>query len=341
MHPSFSLKSSFRFLVFFLLVQLSVGFIIFPIRQAKASGATYYVSNCGSVVGNDSNNGTSSSTPWLTIAKVNSSTFALGDSILFKKDCVWSEQLIISSSGNAGSSITFGAYGSGAPPVISGLTPISTSFTNYLPPIPTSPTAWYDGQLSTITKSGGSVSQWNDISGNNNNAVQSTSAKEPTLITDGGYNALSFNGSSSFLSLANTLSLSGLTFIAVIKPTTSANSLPMFGGPAQGAPRWYAANWGGQTLEDTWVGNIAQSGDTDLISRSAITVDAVSYNGTNWATWTAGINDASGTSALALTQPLSLIGTALAGGNSYGFYNGEILALVVYKELVPQIQTRV
>ena len=72
--------------------------------------ATYYVADAGS----DSNNGTSPFTPWQTIAKVNSSTFQPGDSILFNRGDTWREQLTVSSSGSPGNPITFGAYGSEA-----------------------------------------------------------------------------------------------------------------------------------------------------------------------------------------------------------------------------------
>jgi hypothetical protein len=79
--------------------------------------ATYYVD---ATSGSDSANGTSDSTPWKTIAKVNSSSFSAGDSILFKKGETWREQLTVPSSGSSGSPITFGAYGSGAKPIING-----------------------------------------------------------------------------------------------------------------------------------------------------------------------------------------------------------------------------
>ena len=52
----------------------------FPIIS-DAWSATYYVDATN---GNDPNNGTSSSTPWKTIAKVNSSNFNPGAQILFK-----------------------------------------------------------------------------------------------------------------------------------------------------------------------------------------------------------------------------------------------------------------
>jgi hypothetical protein len=89
---------------------------------------TYYVDNCVSV-GNDRNNGTSTSTPWLTINKVNTSTFNPGDSILFESTCTWREELGVPSSGSAGSPITFGAYGTGAAPIISG----ANLFTSWTP----------------------------------------------------------------------------------------------------------------------------------------------------------------------------------------------------------------
>lgn len=90
-----------------------------PITPAKAARTTYYVSNCGTI-GNDSNNGTMTSTPWLTINKINTSVFNPGDSILFNRGCTWREQLVIPSSGSAGNPITFGAYGNGAAPILTG-----------------------------------------------------------------------------------------------------------------------------------------------------------------------------------------------------------------------------
>jgi hypothetical protein len=61
--------------------------------------------------------------PWQTIAKVNAPApivFNPGDSILFKRGQIWREELVPPSSGSAGLPITFGAYGSGAKPVICG-----------------------------------------------------------------------------------------------------------------------------------------------------------------------------------------------------------------------------
>lgn len=88
---------------------------------------SYYVSNAGS----DSNNGTSTGTPWQTIAHVNAQTFSPGDSILFNRGDTWREQLTIPSSGASGNPITISSYGTGAPPAINGSNLVASgSWTN-------------------------------------------------------------------------------------------------------------------------------------------------------------------------------------------------------------------
>ncbi len=68
--------------------------------------------------GLDTNNGTPQSSAWKTISKVNSENFNPGDSVMFKRNETWREQLIIPSSGSAGSPIIFADYGTGGKPII-------------------------------------------------------------------------------------------------------------------------------------------------------------------------------------------------------------------------------
>ncbi len=77
---------------------------------------TYYVSNSGS----DSNSGTSESSPWESLTKVNSQTFSAGDQILFKRGDQWEGTITVSASGSSGNPIVYGAYGSGDNPKIYG-----------------------------------------------------------------------------------------------------------------------------------------------------------------------------------------------------------------------------
>lgn len=80
---------------------------------------TFYVDNCVTV-GNDSNNGISPATPWLTIARVNDAAFNPNASVLFQSTCQWRERLTPPSSGTSGNPVVFSSYGSGSLPVISG-----------------------------------------------------------------------------------------------------------------------------------------------------------------------------------------------------------------------------
>jgi hypothetical protein len=58
-------------------------------------GAAYYVDPSK---GSDENNGLSETSPWKTLAKINSSKFAPGDVILLRRGAIWREQLNFPSS---------------------------------------------------------------------------------------------------------------------------------------------------------------------------------------------------------------------------------------------------
>jgi parallel beta-helix repeat protein len=86
-----------------------------------ANATNYYVSNSGS----DSNPGTSDSLSWRSLDKVNASVVKPGDRILFKRGDRWTGTIKVNASGTSGSPITFGAYGTGENPIISGFTTLS------------------------------------------------------------------------------------------------------------------------------------------------------------------------------------------------------------------------
>jgi hypothetical protein len=87
--------------------------------------ATYYVSSTG----NDSNTGLTTTLAWQNLSKVNAMTFVAGDQILFRRGDTFYGSINIKNAGNAGSPITVGAYGTGANPIITGFTNV-TSWTN-------------------------------------------------------------------------------------------------------------------------------------------------------------------------------------------------------------------
>jgi hypothetical protein len=79
---------------------------------------------------------------------------------------------------------------------------------------------WLDAtDSSTITESSGAVSQWNDKSGNSNNAVQATLGSRPALTTNAlnGKSVLTFDGTDDFMTVAHAAALN-----AQISPSTVA-----------------------------------------------------------------------------------------------------------------------
>ncbi len=88
-----------------------------PADSTSGSGTTYYVDN---VKGNDLNSGTSVTSPFRTITKVNSLKLAPGETVAFRAGEEWHELLFAGSSGTQGSPITYTSYGTGASPIISG-----------------------------------------------------------------------------------------------------------------------------------------------------------------------------------------------------------------------------
>jgi parallel beta-helix repeat protein len=107
-------KKSTCFSALFLLVSLCV--------SLTSAATTYYLS---SSLGNDSNSGTDPSSAWQSLDRLNSyNGFRSGDNILFKRGDTFYGGITVSSSG-----LTFGAYGSGNDPEITGFTTV-TSWNN-------------------------------------------------------------------------------------------------------------------------------------------------------------------------------------------------------------------
>jgi len=101
------------------------GILFIYLLNLSLYSQNYYVS---SSTGNDNNDGLTESTPWQTLSKVSSSTFAAGDIIAFKSGDTWREELTIPSGGESGNPITFSSYGTGYKPRILG-SEIETSWT--------------------------------------------------------------------------------------------------------------------------------------------------------------------------------------------------------------------
>ena len=113
-------------------------------------------------------------------------------------------------------------------------------------------TLWFDASnAGSITQSGGSVSQWKDLSGYANNLTQATGSAQPTIQTaaQNGLNTLRFTAANSqkmsLASLVNVNSAYSIFVVARRGGPAGANNLELFNnsGSAQSASlQWYAAD---------------------------------------------------------------------------------------------------
>ena len=96
-------------------LKFSVLLLFFLSVQRLEAQTTYYVDEAQ---GWDGAPGTDPAGAWRSVEKVSLKGFLPGDRILFKRGGTWHSPLTISSSGVAGSPVTYGAYGSGPKPLI-------------------------------------------------------------------------------------------------------------------------------------------------------------------------------------------------------------------------------
>jgi hypothetical protein len=108
-----------------MLLRISIkvfGLLALILFAFTATATNYYLSNSG----NDANSGTDSSAPWQTLNKLNSfKNLKPGDNVLFRRGDTFYGSITVSNSGTAGNPITYGAYGAGGNPVISGFTNVT------------------------------------------------------------------------------------------------------------------------------------------------------------------------------------------------------------------------
>lgn len=137
-----SVRVRMRILIFLL------GAWFFPC--AVANGTAYYVSSSH---GADQNSGLSPAHSWKSMARVNHAHLEPGDSVLFERGNLWRETLQPSSSGTRERVITYGSYGVGTRPAISGSDLLATSTLpieddrwQYLGPLNTAPASLWNAE---------------------------------------------------------------------------------------------------------------------------------------------------------------------------------------------------
>lgn len=95
--------------------------ILFALLLTKAHATNYYLANSGS----DLVTTPTASSPWETITKLNTVTYAPGDTVFFKAGDVFRGTILVNQGGNSSAGVVFTSYGTGNNPIISGAEPVS------------------------------------------------------------------------------------------------------------------------------------------------------------------------------------------------------------------------
>lgn len=244
-----------------------------------AWATTYYVDNCVTI-GSDSNDGTSTSTPWLTIAHVNAHTFSPGDSVLFQKTCTWRQQLTVPSSGSSGSPITFGAYGTGANPLINGSGLISgfRAYSSGGPNIYQAPVTaytgipqkvWFNNTLGTPKSSTRALTGPNEWYWNSGTLYVYSTTNPATAYTSPGIEAAIFDGvyiTTSYITI-NGISTTKGYYGVQVNASSNLNSVNILNGTHSyegGSGIWYTTysnhSISGGTIQGNTVHDVGGNG---------------------------------------------------------------------------------
>jgi len=229
---------------------------------------------------------------------------------------------------------------------------VSTSVSEWLNFNPSifSPFLWLDASdLSTITESGGAVSQWSDKSGNNRNVSQATPASRPTLLTNAqnGKSTISFDASNDWLSIsaAGFPTTGNRTMFAAFKYTGSASiyqHIAIWGNSGLDTNR----SWGLTTffISPSYFGRVhiwANTGASPFTASSMPTNKwnqlSASYNGAATTIW--GNGKEGETKALVidtLTNQDFRVGTRT--WNPAEYWHGEIGEIILFDYLLTEKQ---
>jgi hypothetical protein len=203
---------------------------------------------------------------------------------------------------------------------------------------------WLKTDFGPVT-SGSNVTQWNDLSGAvpANNAAQATSTKQPTVVTGAinGYNSVSFNGSSDYMSLTTGLSnlTTGVSIFAVASPLSSTTAKTLFTSGSSGVTDMVSLQTNGTTAianfnNGTTASNVTTASGA-LTAKVFQVLDTVQNGAASGGIDVNALNAITGT-----VQNLNNVTRSVnyIGGNSTlastGFWGGQLSEILCYSRVV-------
>ncbi|HEY1945834.1 MAG TPA: choice-of-anchor D domain-containing protein [Bryobacteraceae bacterium] len=259
-----------------------------------------------------------------------------------------SESATISITDNAsGSPHTIAMSGTGVAPV--GSTPPPVTPPPVIPPptttlptnLPKGMLLWLANDAGVIT-TGTAVSLWQDQSGSGNDAIQSSAANQPTIVTgNNGQHALRFDGQANFMSIPS-LPISGLTGMTVFLVTANTQNESSVAGYGRYAfLSWLETLSWGKTFFGTYQTSshfrfgTTESGNENtyqlpLNLGNSFALSEWMHGGTTDSMW---LNAQSVASYSGKLQTIN--GTAssatLGRGDQNSYYSGEASEVIIYK----------
>ncbi len=208
--------------------------------------------------------------------------------------------------------------------------------------------SWYDASnAASITSSGGLVSQWNDLSGNNRHASQSTSAYRPVTgtTTQNGKNVINFDGTTQYLIADASITSNAFTLFSVYKRNSGASNYGRVFSLWGVSPLDYdntnsfevhasALSFGGVTppLVGLYRNSTQVAGST--ISYGTAYLFSGTLDGGNWSQNNSGtiVTGTTPTAATNVTKNTLGAGMALGGGDAY--FNGWFAEQIIFTRIL-------
>jgi hypothetical protein len=234
------------------------------------------------------------------------------------------------------------------------LSAITTSIVQIDPTTSNVPTSgllcWFKADNGAIA-SGGTVSTWTDVSGNNLSGTQGTTANQPTFVSSAsnGLPALGFNGTTQYFGLPNGFAnfTSGMSLFVMAKPTLFYNTYARFidfgSGPGYGnsvgfqQPAVSSLSLSVHGIPDTTVTTVQSSTALNL---GLYQLFEATHDGTATATLLVnGIPVAQNTAMIAIpnvTRTYNAIGEAGVLGPFY--FEGQIAEILLYNQILTSAQ---
>lgn len=193
-----------------------------------------------------------------------------------------------------------------------------------------------------VLKSGSAVTNWVDMSGSANNAIQPNSGNRPLFSSDAltGHSAITFDGSSQFMQLGQNFSnfTQGTSAFIVTKPASSTAGTIFDLGNGAASNNIIAGQSGTGSTATFKVYN--GSTPSDIIASSALDLNRyqlLEAFQTGSGTGSIAVNAATKTSGT-LSNPLTTIRTSNWLGSAYNgassYFNGGIAELILYNRLL-------